>query len=246
MAIHAYLSGSTGLVGSHILATLANTSGFSSITTFGRRAPPSPPTSATFTPLTNSDSSRWKDQLSSQLSRSSAGGAVFFSALGTTRAKAGGLEAQRKIDHDLPVSLATGLAADKHQERKVFVLISSAGASTSSLFPYSRMKGDTEAAVEALEGLAHVVILRPGLIVGTRRQEDSRPTEYVARCVANFMGKVLGNWGKDFWAQDAEVIARAAVSAGVRCAEGGVKERVWVLGQSDIVRLGRTEWGKKN
>jgi hypothetical protein len=38
-----------------------------------------------------------------------------------------------------------------------------------------------------------------------------------------------------------EVIARAAVSAGLKASEGK-GEKVWDVGQSEIVRLGRTEW----
>lgn len=58
------------------------------------------------------------------------------------------------------------------------------------------------------------------------------------RSLAKSLGSV-SNGLKDFWAQDAEVIARAAVSAGL---QGLEKKGVVVLEQSDIVRLGRTEW----
>lgn len=48
---------------------------------------------------------------------------------------------------------------------------------------------------------------------------------------------------KDFWAQDDEVIARAAVKAGLEALKGvDGEEKVKILGQADIVRLGRTEW----
>ena len=91
-------------------------------------------------------------------------------------------------------------------------------------------------------GLEHVVILRPGLIVGTRASHDSRAAELVLRKMAAGAGAVSGNRLKDFWAQDAEVIARAAVRAGLDCIEGKEKESFRILGQADIVRLGRTEW----
>lgn len=136
---------------------------------------------------------------------------------------------------------------------KIYILISTHGANPASMIPYSKMKGELEDAVKALvetkeHGVKHVIILRPGLIVGER--EDSRPAEFVARKVAGWMGWV--NPGlQDFWAQDARVIGRAAVEAGVRAMRGrdgreggeGVEiPRVWELGQRDIVRLGRTEW----
>lgn len=43
-------------------------------------------------------------------------------------------------------------------------------------------------------------------------------------------------------ALDDDVIARAAVNAGLKCLNGEVKEAVLELGQADIVRFGRTEW----
>lgn len=99
------------------------------------------------------------------------------------------------------------------------------------------MKGELEDAVKAL-GFDTTVILRPGVLVGDRT--ESRPAEWAVRKIAGLVG-YLGNGAKDFWAQDAEVVARAAVSAGLQAAEGG-KGKVWEIGQADIVRLGRTEW----
>lgn len=79
-----------------------------------------------------------------------------------------------------------------------------------------------------------------GLIVGER--SESRMLEGVFRKLAGGMGSV-SNKLKDFWAQDDEVIARAAVKAGLEGLKGvGGEEKVKILGQSDIVRLGRTEW----
>lgn len=81
---------------------------------------------------------------------------------------------------------------------------------------------------------------RRGLIVGQRT--ETRVAEAVLRKIAGGMGFV-SNKLVDFWAQDAEVIARAAVKAGLEGLKGvGGEEKVKVLGQSDIVRLGRTEW----
>jgi uncharacterized protein YbjT (DUF2867 family) len=102
---------------------------------------------------------------------------------------------------------------------------------------YLKMKGELEDAVTALD-FERTVIVRPGLIVGTR--EDSRPPEAALRKLANFMGAISGGALKDFWAQDALVIARAAVSAALQAEERN--ERVWIVGQSDVLRLGRTEW----
>ena len=161
---------------------------------------------------------------------------LFFSALGTTAGQAGSFANQRKIDYDLNIALAK---AAKEAGVNVYVLISTSGASPTSMIPYSKMKGELDEAVKAI-GFKHVLILKPGLLVGMRN--DSRPGEFAARKVASFLGAVSGNVLKDAWAQDAEVVARAAVKAGLDAVAGKYTDSVTVLGQSDIVRLGRTEW----
>lgn len=163
---------------------------------------------------------------------------VFLSALGTTKAAAGSFEAQRKIDYDLNLSLAK---AAKESGVQVYVLISSDASSTKSLVPYSRMKAELEEAVKAI-GFSYSVILKPGLLLGTR--QDSRPAEAMARKIAAGLGSISKSL-TDFWAQDVDVVGRAAVAAGLQCAEGKREEGVWVLSQSEIVRLGRTEWKGK-
>ena len=178
--------------------------------------------------IISSDSFTWPAQFPK-------GSDLFISALGTTRGAAGGFEQQKKIDYDLNLDLAK---AAKENGTKHYVLISSSGASASSPFGYPKMKGELEEAVKGL-GFENCIILRPGLIVGER--VDSRPPEFALRKVASAVG-ALHNGLKDFWAQDADVIARAAVKAGLDCVEGKGTGGFKILGQSDIVRMGRTEW----
>lgn len=140
------------------------------------------------------------------------------------------------MDYDLNLSLAK---AAKESGVKVYVLISSAGVSTSSIFPYSKMKAELEEAVKEL-GFPHTVLVKPGLLVGKRK--DTRLTEAILRTVANGMGAISKPGLEDWWAQDVDVIGRAAVAAGMQCLEGKREEGVWVVSQSDIIRLGRTEW----
>lgn len=147
---------------------------------------------------------------------------------------AGSVEAQRKIDYDLNLAVAQ---AAKAAGVKVYVLISTGGANAKSFIAYPKMKGELEDSVKEL-GFEHTIILRPGLLVGNR--SDSRFTEAVFRKVATAMGSVA-NVLKDVWAQDADVVAQAAVSAGLQALEGG-KPKVWEIGQAEIIKLGRTEW----
>lgn len=184
---------------------------------------------AKVTSIVSKESSEWPTQYPSATG-------LFISALGTTRANAGGFENQKKIDYDLNLELAKAARA---AGTTVYVLISSSGADTGSMFGYTKMKGDLEEAVKAL-GFDHTIIARPGLIVGDRN--DSRVAEFVLRKIAGVAGGVSSNRLKDFWAQDADIIAKAAVRAGLDCLEGKEKEKVRLLTQADIVRLGRTEW----
>lgn len=104
---------------------------------------------------------------------------------------------------------------------------------------YVRMKGEIEEHIKELD-FERTIILRPGLISGKR--EESRPAEAVIRAVAAGLGAINTHWFKDGWAQDADVIGRAAVAAALKAEAGEIKDKVWVLGASDIIRLGRTEW----
>ena len=102
------------------------------------------------------------------------------------------------------------------------------------------MKGDLEDAVKKL-GIPHTIILRPGLLVGERG--ETRLAEATLRKLAQGMGAVHSSL-KDFWAQDADVVAKAGLQAASKCAKGEHPEGVWVVAQADITRLGRTEWSE--
>ena len=161
---------------------------------------------------------------------------MFLSALGTTHNIAGSLEAQRAIDLDLNLSLAK---AAKESGVNVYVLISSAMVSASSSMPYSKMKGELEDEVKKLD-FPFTVILKPGLLLGSR--EDSRPAEAIARVIGSALGKLSNGWLTDRFAIDADVVAKAAVNAGMQCLEGKRAEKLWIVSQSEIIRLGKTEW----
>ncbi|KAF2719231.1 hypothetical protein K431DRAFT_286963 [Polychaeton citri CBS 116435] len=222
----ACLAGSTGLVGGNILTTLNNLAAFSTVHTFSRKdLPPNPK----LQPIISSDSSTWPKQFPANVT-------VFFSGLGTTRGQAGSIENQRKIDYDLNLELAR---AAKTAGTKIYVLISTGGASASSPFAYTKMKGELEEAVKALE-FDHTIILRPGLILGAR--ETLRPPEFVSQKIAGFMGAISGGLLKDSWAADADVIAKAAVRAGLDALEAKQKDKVRMVYHSEIMRLGKKEW----
>ncbi|THW75003.1 NAD(P)-binding protein [Aureobasidium pullulans] len=217
------LVGSTGLVGSHILTLLKASPRITNTHAFSRKPLPSSPN---LTTIQSSNPSEWPSKYPQDTS-------VFFSALGTTARIAGSFAAQRKIDYDLNLALAT---AAKNAGAKIYILISTSGASPTSKIPYAKMKGELDEAVKKL-GFEHVVILKPGLLVGER--EDSRPGEYMVRSFARALGWISGGVLKDSWAQDADVVARTAVAAAVEVVEGRNGEEVWVLNQREVLRMGR-------
>ncbi|KAK4174592.1 putative mitochondrial protein fmp-52 precursor [Triangularia setosa] len=222
--------GSTGLVGSHILATLLSQN--LPVTTISRRQPKA--AGPTLTPIIESNTDLWTSSLSSL----SPPPKTVISALGTTRTAAGGIANQWKIDHDLNVALAR---AAKESGVKTFVFVSSGG--TRGLFSnyvsYSKMKIGVEDTIKEL-GFDNAVILRPGLILGER--EQSRLGEGQAQTAARAIGRWFGLGVVDKFAQEGEVIARAAVKAVEMIGKGEAKERYWILEQSDIVKLGREGW----
>ncbi|KAJ4988266.1 nad dependent epimerase dehydratase family protein [Stagonosporopsis vannaccii] len=223
----AVLAGSTGLVGSNILSQVLAHSSFSTIYAYARRDLPNPTATTKLNALTSTDTSTWSGMFPHESKPK-----IFFSGLGTTKAQAGSIEAQRKIDYDLNLELAK---AAKEAGVDTYVLISSGNANAQSSFAYVQMKGQLEDDVKAL-GFKHTVLVRPGLILGGRT--DSRPAEYAVQSVAKLFRSVTPKL-TDFWAQDAVTIARAAINAGAQCAEGKKEEGVWVLGQAEINALGK-------
>ena len=102
---------------------------------------------------------------------------VVFNAVGTTRATAGGLQNQWKIDHDLCIEIAK---AAKSAGVKTFVFISSGGTRglLSGYVPYSKMKVGVEDAIKQLD-FEHAIILRPGMILGERATPKAPIFEYL-------------------------------------------------------------------
>lgn len=215
-----------------MLTALLHQPSISSVSALTRRSlSPSDPHSR-LQPIIASDSSTWPSKFGTLTPTPS----ILYSALGTTRAAAGGFAAQRLIDYDLNLALAR---AAHEAGVRIYVLISSAGVSKGSMMGYSKMKGELEEAVSGL-GFEKVVLVKPGLLVGKR--EDKRAPEYALRVVADLMGKIAAPL-KDSWAQDADVVGKAAVVAGVMAVEGKAPEgKIWELGMSDIIRYGKTEW----
>ncbi|KAI5789748.1 hypothetical protein DFH27DRAFT_571934 [Peziza echinospora] len=245
--------GATGLTGRYILNTLLAHPDANPVFSLTRRAFPAPepadPSSKLQVSITP-DTAQWPSALTTLLqSTPPSSRKAFLSALGSTRADAGSVEALRKIDID--INLAAARAA-KEANVHTYVLISSAYADATSRMFYVRMKGELEDEILKL-GFERTVFVKPGLIVGGR--EKPRAAEAVGRLFARGLKSVAGGWAVDGWAQEGETIGRAAARAAVEDAvweeakgsweerEGG--KRVWNMRSADIVRFGEVKGEKK-
>jgi uncharacterized protein YbjT (DUF2867 family) len=97
-----------------------------------------------------------------------------FCALGTTIRKAGSQARFRAVDLEYPLRLAE--LTLEHGARH-FSVVSALGASRTSPFFYSRVKGEMEQGLRQL-GWPSLAILHPSLIAGERA--ESRPLERVS------------------------------------------------------------------
>ncbi|KAL7908475.1 major facilitator superfamily domain-containing protein [Trichoderma velutinum] len=226
----ALIFGSTGAVGSQILATLLSSTTCTSITTISRHAPPTQ--DSKLQPIIEADTTKWGPLIATLPCVPS----VVFNAVGTTIGSAVSIAAQWAIDHDLCVENAK---AAKAAGVKTYVYCSSAGTSGAlspfALTPYAKMKRGVEKHIKELE-FENTIILRPGMILG-RESPKNKWLEDIFHGMKRF-----GQGFQDKWAQDQTVIGRAAVAAVRMVEEGKAPAKFWVLEQLDIVRLGRDEW----
>jgi uncharacterized protein YbjT (DUF2867 family) len=98
-----------------------------------------------------------------------------FCALGTTIRKAGSQAKFREVDCEYPLRLARLARAGGARH---FSIVSALGASRSSPFFYSRVKGEVEEGLRSM-GWPSLAIFRPSVIAGDRG--ESRPLERMSQ-----------------------------------------------------------------
>lgn len=110
-------------------------------------------------------------------------GDVLFSCLGTTLAAAGSKEKQQEVDFSIPSQFSV-LA--KANNIACMVLLSAYGASSRSRVFYSRIKGELEDAIEALQFPVYI-IFRPGLLL---RTNTDRTGERISAFVLQALNRI--------------------------------------------------------
>jgi uncharacterized protein YbjT (DUF2867 family) len=194
----AALLGATGLVGSRCLQHLLHDPSYNEVRAIVRRliSPGHPKLR-----VIDADFDRLS-ALGPQL-----GANDVFCCLGTTIKKAGTREAFRKVDFEYPVNAATSAV---EQGAEQFLLVSSLGANPASRVFYNRVKGEVEEAISRLP-FAAIHIFRPSMLLGERA--EYRPAEKVgAALMTSLSFLMVGKW-KKYRAIEADVVARAMVSA---------------------------------
>ena len=172
------LVGATGLVGSAVIAATA-TQRAVQLSALARREAPLPPGARL--EMLVADSSEWPAAIARAAPQ------VVVIALGTTIAAEGGdRQAFRAVDHDLVVAVARAARAAGTRQ---LILVSSVGADATTRNFYLSVKGETEAALTAMN-FPRLDILRPGLLRG-RRGGTPRPAERIGQIVAPLIDPLL-------------------------------------------------------
>lgn len=131
-------------------------------------------------------------------------GDILFSCLGTTLKAAGNIEAQRKVDYTYQLEFAK---AAKQNNVATYVLVSSAGASSTSPFAYPKMKGELEEQVKLLK-FPKLIIFNPPIL---ERKGSDRKAEVLGAKIIRSLNSV--GILKSMKPLKTEVLAQAMLNA---------------------------------
>jgi uncharacterized protein YbjT (DUF2867 family) len=138
-----------------------------------------------------------------------------FCCLGTTMKKAGSRNAFHKVDFEYVVNLAHQM---KKKDARQFLVVSSMGASTGSVFFYNQVKGEMENALKGLNYLS-LHIFRPSLLLGER--SEKRTGEKAGIILAKLFSLLFIGPLKKYRAIESSVVASAMIKTAIK-AEAGI------------------------
>lgn len=185
------------------------------------------------TTIVEEDSSKWATETFSTINTGDASSKrIYLSGLGTTKATAGGIENQRKVDVELNYQLAKKA---KELGYTTCVLVSSAGANSASLFPYFKMKGELEDKLQTL-GFENLVVLRPGALLGPRLKDHNGLGSNI---VPFFFELVYGTWFSKFLGHPVygDSVGKAGVQVAINLESKNEKKGVTIISSKEIIEL---------
>ena len=171
----AILIGTTGMVGTQLIQLLIENEDYTEIVSLVRHESGIKNQKLKEHIINFDDPEKWSNLVT---------GDVLFSTLGTTIGQAKTKEAQYKVDVTYQFTVAQ-IAA--HNGVSHYVLLSSAGANSTSKNFYLSMKGELENSIQTLP-FEEMSILRPGLLAGNRIQ--NRPIEKISFIILNTLNKL--------------------------------------------------------
>lgn len=201
------LTGSTGLVGGHLLRMLLSAPGITAIAAPTRR--PLADIADVFNPH--------DPQLTDALAQVIDPVDIVFCCLGTTRRQAGSKEAFVHADYTLVIDTAL---AGKRLGAQHMLVVSAMGANAHSPFFYHRVKGEMEEALIAQQW-PRLTIARPSMLTGEREKKRAGET-----LLAPFFSLLPGNLKS--------IAARDVASALLAEALSPVQEGVQILSSSQL------------
>lgn len=176
MAKKAIIAGASGLIGSHLLQILMNSSEYDEVLILVRKELPLQHKKLKQLVVDFNNLANYSDTLK---------GDVIFCCLGTTKQQTPDETEYRKIDHDYPLQL--GQLAKQNGIAHYHLVSAESANSKSSIF-YSRLKGETEDDLINLH-LPNLHIYRPMLLTGNRK--NTRTGEKIASIIFKVINPLL-------------------------------------------------------
>ena len=213
----AILLGASGLIGSHLLRLLLESPAYGEVTIFVRKALPinHVKLKQIVTDFENFDV--LNDNISA---------GIVFCCLGSTKSKTPNLKDYRKVDFDIPLRFAQ--LALKNGARQ-YHLVSAIGADATSSNFYTKLKGEIENAISALD-YESIYIYEPSFLKGKR--EENRPLEKIILPMMRLIDLALIGSLKKYRSIDASDVAKAMFNESITNKRG-----IFVHNSEQIKRL---------